>query len=283
MFRDVQTMLESDELFFILGPCVIESDSVMKKTAEELAKIREELDVPIIFKSSFDKANRTSVDSYRGPGLVEGLKILEEVGSTFDFPLITDVHEPSQAKPAGEVVDVLQIPAFLCRQTDLIVAAGETGCPVNIKKGQFLDPESMKHSLKKARHPEEAHEYQLATERGAVFGYNRWVVDMRNLVTMRQEKTSIVYDATHSIQLPGAQGKSSGGQREFIAPQARAAVAVGLDGIFMESHPAPDDALCDGPNMIPLDRLREVLRSLLDLHEVAGKYRHERMIEGDSS
>lgn len=277
----IETMLESDELFFLLGPCVIESEDVMNQAADRLAELRDRMGIPIVFKSSFDKANRTSVDSFRGPGLVEGLKILENIGEEYDFPLITDVHEPSQAEPVGEVVDILQIPAFLCRQTDLIVAAGETGQPVNIKKGQFLDPNSMHHSLEKVRHPEESNSHHLATERGSVFGYNRWVVDMRNLVTMREDNVLIVYDATHSIQLPGAQGDTSGGQREFIAPQARAAVAVGLDGIFMETHPHPEEALCDGPNMIPLDKLEDVLQSLLDLHEVAGDFRHQRMIEGD--
>ncbi|MFB6347607.1 MAG: 3-deoxy-8-phosphooctulonate synthase [bacterium] len=282
MSVDVESMLQSDDLFFIMGPCVIESDPIMKKAADELASLREEFSLPVIFKSSFDKANRTSLDSFRGPGLQQGLKTLEMIGDEYDFPLITDIHEPHQAEPVSEVVDVLQIPAFLCRQTDLIVEAGETGCPVNIKKGQFLDPESMTHSLDKVRNPENSNDYHLATERGSVFGYNRWVVDMRNLVTMREANTSIVYDATHSVQLPGARGGASGGQREFIAPQARAAVAVGIDGVFMETHPDPDEALCDGPNMLPLDQAETVVESLLAIHDLTGQNRQNQLIQDDS-
>lgn len=283
MQNDVESMLTSDELFFLMGPCVIESDGIMKKAAEELATLRESYSIPIVFKSSFDKANRTSVESYRGPGLEDGLRTLETIGEEFEFPLITDIHEPHQADPVSDVVDVLQIPAFLCRQTDLITAAGETGLPVNIKKGQFLDPKSMTHSIKKVRHPENSNEHHLATERGSVFGYNRWVVDMRNLVTMREENVSVVYDATHSIQLPGARGGSSGGQREFIAPQARSAVATGIDGVFMETHPDPDEALCDGPNMLPLEKAEVVVESLLEIHEVTGEFRDQQVIEDDAS
>lgn len=283
MSDDVESMLNSDDLFFLMGPCVIESEGIMEKAAEELASLRESFDIPVVFKSSFDKANRTSVDSYRGPGIEEGLKTLEAIGEAYDFPLITDIHEPRQADPVADVVDVLQIPAFLCRQTDLLVAAGETGLPVNVKKGQFLDPESMTHSMKKVRHPDTSNRNHLATERGSVFGYNRWVVDMRNLVTMREDDVSIVYDATHSVQLPGARGGSSGGQREFIAPQARSAVAAGIDGVFMETHPDPEEALCDGPNMLPLEKAEQVVESLLSIHEVTGKYRRKRIIEEEDS
>jgi 2-dehydro-3-deoxyphosphooctonate aldolase (KDO 8-P synthase) len=266
-----------DELFFLLGPCVIEDEAVMESAAETLAELREKLDVPIVFKSSFDKANRTSLDSYRGPGLDEGLRILDDIRERYDFPIITDIHQPKQAEPASDVADILQIPAFLCRQTDLLVAVAESDTPVNIKKGQFLDPENMIHSVTKVRRSGE--DRIMVTERGTVFGYNKWVVDMRNLVTMRNTDAMVVYDATHSVQLPGAQEKSSGGQREHIAPQARAATAVGINGIFMETHPHPEDALCDGPNMIPLDKLEPVLQSLIDLHDVAGQYRHEQIID----
>lgn len=273
-------LFEDDELFFLLGPCVIEKRDLMMRTAERLAELRDELDLTVIFKSSFDKANRTSIDSYRGPGLEAGLKLLEEIGETHDFPLITDIHEPRQAEPVAEVVDVLQIPAFLCRQTDLVTAAGRTGRPVNIKKGQFLDPGSMTSLVEKVHRT--GNENTMVTERGTFFGYGRWVVDMRNLVKMRAADSAVVYDATHSVQLPGARGDASGGQRQFIAPQARAAVAVGIDGVFMETHPNPDSALCDGPNMIPLDRLEPLLRSLRALHDEAADYRDRLLIEESS-
>lgn len=270
-----------DSLFLIAGPCVIEDESIMRKAAEELAELRDEFGVPILYKSSFDKANRTSIDSYRGPGMEEGLRILESIGEEFDFPLLTDIHEPHQADPVAEVVDVLQIPSFLCRQTDLVVAAGETGKPVNVKKGQFLDPESMSSLVDKVRST--GNDDTLVTERGTVFGYNRWVVDMRNLVTMRDADSLVVYDATHSVQLPGAKGDSSGGQRQHIAPQARAAVAVGIDGLFMETHPNPDDALCDGPNMLPIDKAKPLVEDLLAIHGSTGDYRNQMLIEADDS
>lgn len=271
-------LFEDDELFFLLGPCVIEKRDLMMRTAERLAELRDDLNLTVVFKSSFDKANRTSIDSYRGPGLEAGLKLLEEIGETHDFPLITDIHEPRQAEPVAEVVDVLQIPAFLCRQTDLVTAAGRTGRPVNIKKGQFLDPGSMTSLVEKVHRT--GNHNTMVTERGTFFGYGRWVVDMRNLVKMRAADSAVVYDATHSVQLPGARGDASGGQRQFIAPQARAAVAVGIDGIFMETHPNPDAAQCDGPNMIPLDRLEPLLRSLRAIHDETGDYRDRLLIEG---
>ena len=265
-----------ERLAFIAGPCAIESRDVLMRTAEVLARFRDRESLNLIFKSSYDKANRTSIDSYRGPGMEEGLRLLEEAGETFDLPLITDVHEPDQAAPVSEVVDVLQIPAFLSRQTDLLVAAAKTGIPVNVKKGQFLAPEDMRTILEKARR--QGNEDLMVTERGTVFGYHNWVVDMTGLVTMRQSGAAVVYDATHSIQLPGGEGTSSGGEREFIAPQARAAVGVGVDAVFMETHPDPDEALCDGPNMLPLDRFEQVVRQLVEIHRVTGKHRNERMI-----
>lgn len=271
-------LLDREDLFFLLGPCVIEERDLMMRTARQLAELREDMQVPVVFKSSFDKANRTSIDSYRGPGLEDGLKLLEEIGDTFDFPLTTDIHEPSQAEPVAEVVDVLQIPAFLCRQTDLVTAAARTDRIVNVKKGQFLDPGSMTSIVEKAHRT--GNEKTMVTERGTFFGYQRWVVDMRNLVKMRDADSAVVYDATHSVQLPGARGDASGGQREFIAPQARAAVAVGIDGVFMETHPDPDAALCDGPNMIPLDRVRPLLESLRAIHAETGDYRDQLLVEG---
>ncbi|MFB6356389.1 MAG: 3-deoxy-8-phosphooctulonate synthase [bacterium] len=270
-----------DELFFIMGPCVIESEEQIMRSAEEISNIRKKTGAQIIFKSSFDKANRTSIDSYRGPGLEEGLKILEKAGNSFDLPLITDVHLPKQSEPAAEVVDVLQIPAFLCRQTDHLVSAAKTGVPVNVKKGQFMDPENMTSILDKARSV--GNDRLMVTERGTVFGYNNWVVDMRNLQIMRQSGGAVIYDATHSIQLPGAKGDASGGEREFIAPQARAAVATGLDGIFLETHPNPDDALCDGPNQLPLKKALDLVQQLQEIHNLTGEYRSDPLIPGGYS
>jgi 2-dehydro-3-deoxyphosphooctonate aldolase (KDO 8-P synthase) len=246
------------------------------ETAEVLARLRDRESLELIFKSSFDKANRTSIDSYRGPGMESGLRLLEEVGEQFDLPLVTDIHRPDQAEPVAEVVDLLQIPAFLSRQTDLLVAAAETGSPVNVKKGQFLAPEDMDTILEKARR--QGNEDLMVTERGTVFGYHNWVVDMTGLITMRESGAAVVYDATHSIQLPAGEGTSSGGEREFIAPQARAAVGVGVDAVFMETHPNPDEALSDGPNMLPLDRFERVVRQLVEVHRVTGKRREERVI-----
>ncbi len=266
-----------EEPFFIMGPCVIESEELVLEVAERLVELKEKTGAQIIFKSSFDKANRSAVDSYRGPGLEEGLRILQRVGREFEFPVLTDIHRPEQASPAAEVVDALQIPAFLCRQTDLVVAAARTGLPVNIKKGQFVAPWNMEGILGKARHV--GNENLMVTERGTVFGYNRWVVDMRNLVIMREAGGAVIYDATHSIQLPGAEGDKSGGSQEFILPQARAAMAVGIDGVFMETHPDTDGALCDGPNMLPLDRAETAINQLLEIHRTCGIYREDRIFE----
>ncbi|HYB98209.1 MAG TPA: 3-deoxy-8-phosphooctulonate synthase [Candidatus Limnocylindrales bacterium] len=256
-------------LFLIAGPCVIESrDSVMRHSSA-LAEISAQVGVPIIFKASFDKANRTSHASFRGIGMEEGLKILAEARASSGLPVLTDVHETSQCAPTAEAVDVLQIPALLCRQTDLVQAAAATGKAVNIKKGQFLAPWDMKHALGKAREAERGADASriMLTERGATFGYGNLVNDFRSLVIMRALGAPVIFDATHSVQLPGAGGDKSAGERRFIAPLARAAVAVGVDGLFMECHENPDQALSDGPNSLPLADLPDLLRSLLRIHE----------------
>jgi 2-dehydro-3-deoxyphosphooctonate aldolase (KDO 8-P synthase) len=255
-------------LGLIAGPCVIESEDLTLEVAAELKKITAALGLPWIFKASFDKANRTSLKSFRGPGLEAGLKVLAKVGREFEVPLLTDVHEISQVQPAAEVVDVIQIPAFLSRQTDLIVAAAKTGRAVNLKKGQFLAPEDMGQAVAKAEAG--GAKKIILTERGSSFGYHNLVVDMRGLLIMRQFGYPVVFDATHSVQLPAEQGRASGGDRRFIAPLARAAVAAGVDGIFLEVHPDPDRALCDGPNSLPLAELPALLRVLLDLHRTVG-------------
>ena len=254
----------NNPLVLIAGPCVIESEKLCLQTAQALKKITANLGLPWIFKASFDKANRTSVKSFRGPGLKAGLKILAKAGREFDVPLLTDVHDISQVKPAAEVVDVIQIPAFLSRQTDLIVAAAKTGKAVNLKKGQFLAPEDMGQAVAKAEAG--GAKKIILTERGSSFGYHNLVVDMRGLVIMRQFGYPVVFDATHSVQLPAGQGHASSGDRRFIAPLARAAVAAGVDGVFLEVHTDPDRAKCDGPNSLALADLPELLRVLLDLH-----------------
>jgi 2-dehydro-3-deoxyphosphooctonate aldolase (KDO 8-P synthase) len=254
-------------LALIAGPCVIESPESSLRHAERIARIARDLDLPIVVKSSFDKANRTSHSSFRGPGLHEGLRVLERVKQATGLPLLTDVHEPDQVIAAAAVVDILQIPALLSRQTDLIVAAAKTNCVVNLKKGQFLAPWDMKAVVAKA----EAAGCRriLVTERGFSFGYNNLVSDMRSIVIMRAFGYPVVFDATHSAQLPGAGGERSGGQREFIAPLARAAVAAGAEAVFMEVHEDPDHALSDGPNSYPLDALPQLLRELRQLREIA--------------
>jgi len=247
-------------LVLIAGPCVIESPEACLRHAERLAAISRSSGVPIVFKSSFDKANRTSQQSFRGPGLQEGLRVLERVKRETGLPVLTDVHEPAQAAPAAEVADVLQIPALLSRQTDLIAAAARTGIAVNLKKGQFLSPWDMRAVVAKAE--SFGSRRLIVTERGFSFGYNNLVSDFRALVIMRGFGYPVVFDATHSAQLPGAGGERSGGQREFIAPLARAATAVGVDGLFMEVHEDPDRALSDGPNSYPLDLLPALLEDL---------------------
>jgi len=247
-------------MLIIAGPCVIEEESVVFEVAEHLKKLSEEFsEFDFVFKSSFDKANRSSHKSFRGPALEEGLKVLQKVKEEFGLRITTDVHETWQVKPTAEVVDIIQIPAFLCRQTDLLLEAGRSGKPVNVKKGQFLAPWDAKNIVEKLRFAG-AVDYYL-TERGASFGYNNLVVDFRSLVIMRSF-SKVIFDATHSVQLPGGGGDRSSGQREFVLPLIRAAVAVGVDGLFMETHPDPDRALSDGPNMIPLKDLRAVLETV---------------------
>jgi 2-dehydro-3-deoxyphosphooctonate aldolase (KDO 8-P synthase) len=255
------------DLFLIAGPCVIESERHARSMAERIARIAADAGVPYIFKASFDKANRTSITSFRGPGIEEGLRILQAIQRDVGVPVLTDVHEVWQAERAGEIVDVLQIPAFLCRQTDLLVAAAKTGRAVNVKKGQFLAPWDMKNVVDKMR--EAGCERLSLTERGASFGYNALVVDMRGFPIMRRLGWPVVYDVTHSLQRPGGLGGASGGDSEFIEYLARAGVACGVDGVFMEVHDDPANALSDGPNALPLERLAALLDSLTRIHRIA--------------
>ena len=256
-------------LVLIGGPCAIESEPHALMTAERLIAIAAARRVPFIYKSSYDKANRSSVNSYRGPGLVEGLRILRKVRDTLGVPVLSDIHQVSEVDPAAEVLDVLQIPAFLCRQTDLILAAAATGKPVNVKKGQFVAPRDMRNVVDKIL--SKGNEAILLTERGASFGYNNLVVDLRGLEIMRDFGYPVVFDATHSVQLPGGQGTASGGQREFIPVLARAAVASGIAGLFMETHPNPAKALSDGPNAWPLGMMAELLETLVALDRTVKK------------
>jgi 2-dehydro-3-deoxyphosphooctonate aldolase (KDO 8-P synthase) len=250
----------------IAGPCVIESEDVTLHTAQRLKDICNSAALPFVFKCSYDKANRTSIKSFRGPGIEKGLRILSDIKSRLKIPVISDVHSADEVKPAAEVLDALQIPAFLCRQTDLISAAAKTGKPVNIKKGQFLAPWDVKNIIEKFT--AEGNQNLFITERGASFGYNNLVVDFRAFPIMRSMGYPVIFDVTHSLQLPGGQGSSSGGQREFAEPLARAAVAVGVDGLFFEVHPEPEKALCDGPNMIKLDSVLNLLKTIKSLHQV---------------
>jgi 2-dehydro-3-deoxyphosphooctonate aldolase (KDO 8-P synthase) len=253
-----------DQPFFLIaGPCVIESEQLALDTAGQLKEMADKLQINFIYKSSFDKANRTSNKSYRGPGIEKGLQILEKVKKTFHVPVLTDVHEDTPLAEVASVVDVLQTPAFLCRQTNFIEQVARLGLPVNIKKGQFLAPWDMKNVVDKAR--ETGNEQIMVCERGVSFGYNNLVSDMRSLAIMRDTQCPVVFDATHSVQLPGGQGTSSSGQREFVPVLARAAIAAGVAGIFMETHPSPDQAPSDGPNMWPIDRLEELLVSLKEI------------------
>jgi 2-dehydro-3-deoxyphosphooctonate aldolase (KDO 8-P synthase) len=247
-------------LVLIAGPCVIESEKATLRHAERLLTVCNGLSMPLIFKASYDKANRTSIGSFRGPGLKEGLRILAKVRESLGLPVLSDIHSIEQIAPAAEVLDVLQIPAFLCRQTDLLVAAARSGRVINVKKGQFLAPWDMKNVAGKLA--ASGNENIILTERGVSFGYNNLVVDMRSFPVMRATGYPVVFDATHSVQLPGGQGESSGGQREFVEYLSRAAVATGIDGIFMEVHEDPDKALCDGPNSIPLSELPLLLKKL---------------------
>jgi 2-dehydro-3-deoxyphosphooctonate aldolase (KDO 8-P synthase) len=253
-------------LTLIAGPCVIESQSHALETADQLKQITREAGIPFVYKSSYDKANRSSIESYRGPGLTEGLAILQKVKDELDVPVLSDVHTEAEIDAAAQVLDILQIPAFLCRQTDLLVKAAKTGKPLNVKKGQFMAPWDMKNVVHKLE--ESGNRNILLTERGFMFGYNNMVVDMRSLVLMRKHGCPVVYDATHSLQLPGGKGTKSDGQRELVPDVTRGAVAVGVDALFMEVHPDPDQAPSDGPNMLRMDDLPGLLKQLLALDNI---------------
>lgn len=249
----------------IAGPCVIESEEMVLSIAKQMKEITEELGIPYIFKASFDKANRTSINSFRGPGIEEGLRILQKVKDTYGLPICTDIHESWQAEIAAQVADVLQIPAFLCRQTDLLVAAAKTGKCINIKKAQFLAPWDMKNCLDKVK--ESGNENVMLCERGSTFGYNTLVVDMTGLRVMKEFGVPVIFDATHSVQKPGGNGTSTGGNRQYVEYLAKAAMAVGVDGVFMETHADPDHAKSDGPNMVPLSEMKELLIKLKKVYQ----------------
>jgi 2-dehydro-3-deoxyphosphooctonate aldolase (KDO 8-P synthase) len=254
----------NEPLFVIVGPCVIESRDLCLQIAEALLDIQQRTGVGVVFKASFDKANRSSISSFRGAGLQAGLDTLARIKDEFGCLLITDVHQPEQCAEVAKVVDILQIPAFLCRQTDLLVAAAECGKPVNVKKGQFLAPEDMAEVIKKIE--SSGNQRILLTERGASFGYHNLVVDMRSLVIMKQLGCPIIFDATHAVQIPGGLGNASGGKREFVFPLARAAAAVGIDGLFLETHPEPEKALSDGPNSVPLNQIPQILKTIKEIN-----------------
>lgn len=262
-----------DQPFFLIaGPCVIESEQLAMDTAGALKEITQALQIPFIYKSSFDKANRTSIHSYRGPGMEEGLRILEMVKNKLNVPVLTDVHEDTPFNEVAAVVDVMQTPAFLCRQTNFIRQVAEQNIPVNIKKGQFLSPWEMKNVVEKAR--ETGNQQIMVCERGAAFGYNNLVSDMRSLAVMRENNCPVVYDATHSVQLPGGAGTKSSGQRQFVPVLARAAIAAGVAGIFMETHPNPDQAPSDGPNMWPIHKIKELLNVLKEIDVVVKRNKY---------
>lgn len=259
-----------DQMLLIGGPCVIEEDlTIVFKTAEKLKEITTKLNIPFVFKASYDKANRTSISSYRGLGIEKGLEVLAQIKKEFEVPIVTDIHEKEEAQIAAEVVDILQIPAFLCRQTSLLTAAAETGKIINIKKGQFLAPKDMKNSAQKV--VESGNSQVLLTERGTTFGYNNLVTDMRAVPIMQELGYPVIFDATHSVQLPGGAGSCSAGQREFVETLARAAVAAGCNGLFMEIHPDPDKAPCDGPNMIYLDKAYDMLSVCNDIFNLVNR------------
>lgn len=249
---------KGDKLTIFGGPCVIETQEILEKVAEGLKKITQKLDINFVFKASYDKANRSSLDSYRGPGIEKGLEMLAKIKKDFDVPIVTDIHTPEQASIAAEVADILQIPAFLCRQTDLLAAAAKTGKIVNIKKGQFLAPEQMKPLIKKVE--DSGNSNILLTDRGTSFGYNNLVSDFRAIPIMQELGYPVIFDATHSVQLPGAMGECSGGDRRFVPVLAKSAVAAGANGLFFEVHPDPDKALCDGPNMLALQDVEELFK-----------------------
>lgn len=263
MANGIDSVVASNRLFLTAGPCVAESPELLKVVANRLVELADEFDVGLVFKSSYTKANRLSGDSYSGPGLEQGLKMLDNIKREFDLPILTDVHETVEVNSVAQVADVIQIPAFLCRQTELVRAAGATGKWVNIKKGQFLAPEDMVPLVEKA-----GSKKTMVTERGSSFGYRNLVVDFRSLIIMRQTGAKVVFDATHSLQLPGAAGGISGGQPEFSIPMARAAVALGIDGIFIETHPDPASAKSDAAAMLPLDKIGELLSEVCAIHEL---------------
>jgi 2-dehydro-3-deoxyphosphooctonate aldolase (KDO 8-P synthase) len=263
------TLGRNGPFFLISGPCVIENKETTLTVARFLQGLAQRLNIPVIFKSSYDKANRTSIDSFRGPGLGEGLEVLKAVKNTTGLPILSDVHQVSEIEKAVEVLDVIQIPAFLSRQTDLILEAARTRLPLNIKKGQFLSPWDMEQAILKATSTGNTN--ILLTERGTFFGYHNLVVDMRSIMVMKDFGYPVVFDATHSVQLPGGRGTSSGGQREFVAPLAKAAVAAGADGVFLEIHPDPDSALCDGPNSLPFEHVESLVALLKEVHQTVKK------------
>lgn len=270
MSGDDKFMLLSDRFFLIAGPCVIESEEIVFRTAEALKEVTQSLNIPFIFKSSYDKANRSSIKSFRGPGIQKGLEILNKVKEKYQIPILSDVHSVEEVKVAKEVLDVIQIPAFLCRQTDLVVEAGKTEKPINIKKGQFLAPWDVANIIEKVKST--GNDKIIITERGTSFGYNNLVVDFRSFPVIRSMGVLVVFDVTHSVQLPGRAGTCSSGERYFIPYLARAAVACGVDGLFFEVHPEPDRALCDGPNMISLSEFKALISSLLEIYDVAKKF-----------
>ena len=260
------TIEEGGPFFLVAGPCVIEDEDTTLKVATFLKETSEAMDIPVIFKTSYDKANRTSLESFRGPGIDKGLDIIQKVKEETQLLVLSDVHEIYQIEKAAKVLDVIQIPAFLCRQTDLILTAAQTGLPINIKKGQFLSPWEMESAIRKVTST--GNRRILITERGTSFGYNNLVVDIRSIAIMKDFGFPVIFDATHSVQLPGGSGTSSGGHREFVEYLARAAVAAGAHGVFMEVHPHPDSALCDGPNSIPLSQVRPLLSLLKEIHRL---------------
>ncbi|MFC1824808.1 3-deoxy-8-phosphooctulonate synthase [Thermodesulfobacteriota bacterium] len=260
------TINDRAPFFVIAGPCVIESEEITLQVAKYLREVSDAMDIPLIFKSSYDKANRTSLESFRGPGIDKGLQIIKKVKVETGLSVVSDVHEISQVEKAAPVLDILQIPAFLCRQTDLLLAAARTGLPLNLKKGQFVSPWEMEHALNKIAST--GNRSILITERGTSFGYNNLIVDMRAIPIMKSFGFPVVFDATHSVQLPGGSGSASGGQREFAASLAKAAVAAGADGVFLEVHPQPDSALCDGPNSLHLEEIRPLLSILKEIHGI---------------
>jgi len=257
---------EESPFFIIAGPCVIEDEATTLSIADFLSRTREAMNVPVIFKTSYDKGNRTSLESFRGPGIDRGLEIIQKVKDRTGLPVLSDIHNIDEIGKASQVLDILQIPAFLCRQTDLILEAGHTGLPINVKKGQFISPIEMGQVVKKITSTGNSN--ILITERGTFFGYNNLVVDFRSIPIMKKLGFPVIFDATHSVQLPGGSGTSSGGQREYVEYLSRAAVAAGVNGVFMEVHPDPDSALCDGPNSLPLDQVRPLLALLKEIHRL---------------